>query len=289
MRQIQMHPPVFRALFLSIFLLSQAQAAPLRSWKKPATPEVDARRDSDWRFQDQAGSPWRILVGADGGYSTYGSWNPSIDGKKTGYSLGGRVLLAYYWYSMVAEGGVGGAFISVKGQNPAGSTLCGGGGACTDSVLTKLPFLDASIRYRFGRYLQIGPEFQFNLGSDFALNPNVSSGSPNQGMFVGAQAVHEWERERKFRLGFRWLTSISGTPRAVHQLQAFFQMAFELPFGGSSARPKRVLEQVTEEDLDRASYSTPKTSLPMSIPETEPPATSDEALEPVPVPTPSEE
>jgi hypothetical protein len=288
MKLLKMPHRIFHVFGFSLFLLSQAQAAPLRSWKKPVTPEVDSRRESqDWRFQDQAGSPWRILIGADAGYVTYGSLNPANEGSKSGYALGGRALVAYYGYSMVAEAGVGGAFISVKGQNPSGSILCAGG--CTDSILTKIPFLDASLRYRFGRYLQFGPEFQYNLGSDFALNTDVNSGRSNQGMFVGAQVVHEWERERKFRLGARWLTPISGTSRTVHQLQAFFQMAFDLPFTGSSGRPKRTLEQVSEEDLDRASYSTPKSSLPMSIPETEPPQTTEEALEPVPVPTPAEE
>ncbi len=285
-----MRLPEIRVFALSFLLVCQAQAAPLRSWK-PISParETQDRETGTWQFQDQTGSPWRIIVGADGGYMSYGSLNTSQEGTKTGYALGGRVLVAYYWLSMVAEAGGGGAFISVRGRNPSGSILCSGGGACTDSVLTKVPFLDASVRYRFGRYLQIGPEFQYNLGSDFALNTDVNSGVSNQGMFVGAQVVHEWERERKFRLGARWLTSISGTPRAVHQLQAFFQMAFDLPFTGSTSRPKRALEQVTEEDLDRASYSTPRSSLPMSIPDSEPPKTSEEALEPVPVPTPAEE
>ncbi len=279
---------MLRVFLFSLLFLSQVQAAPLRSWKTPVPPGSGSTRESsDWRFHDQAGSPWRILVGADAGYVTYGSLNAANEGSKSGYALGGRLLVAYYWYSMVAEAGGGGAFISVKGQNPAGSILCASG--CTDSILTKIPFLDASIRYRFGRYLQFGPGFQYNLGSDFALNTDVNSGRSNQGMHVGVQVVHEWERERKFRLGARWLTPISGTDRSVHQIQAFFQMAFDLPFVGSTSRPKRTLEQVSEEDLDRAAYSTPKSSLPMSIPETEPPKTSEEALEPVPVPTPAEE
>jgi hypothetical protein len=275
------------ALAASIFSLSpSSQAAPLRSWKTQVAPE---RRESseDWRFHDQTGSPWRLIAGFDGGYASYGSLKASDEGTKTGYSLGGRVRLAYYWFSLVAEAGGGGSFTSVKGKNPAGSILCAAG--CTDSIVTKIPFVDASIRYRFGRYLQFGPAFQMNLGSDFALNTDVNSGIENHGMYVGAEAVHEWVRERKFRVGARWLTPVSGTTRSVHQIQAFFQMAFELPFSGSSTRPRRVLEQVTEEDLDRASYSTPRSSLPMAIPGSEPPANPDEVLEPVPVPTPSGE
>jgi hypothetical protein len=281
-----MKHPVVRAFVLSILLCSGAEGAPLRNWKSPTREDGD-REPPSWRFQDQKGSPWRILIGADGGYASYGSLNSANEGTKSGYALGGRVLLAYYWYSLVAEGGAGAGFISVKGRNPSGSILCSGG--CTDSILTKIPFLDASVRYRFGRYLQFGPEFQYNLGSDFALNTDVNSGQTNQGMWVGAQVVHEWERERKFRFGARYLTPISGTERTVHQIQAFFQMAFGLPFGGGPARSVRPLEQVTEQDLDRASYSTPRSALPMSIPESEPPKNPDEALDPVPLPTPAEE
>jgi outer membrane protein OmpA-like peptidoglycan-associated protein len=249
-----------------------ANAAPLRSWNQSPTQRADDR----YVFQDQKGSPWRLILGADGGYIKYGSLNTSLEGSRSGFSLGGRALIAYYWWSVVAEGGLGGAYLSAKGTNPTGTT---------DTISTKIPFLDFSIRYRLGRYLQFGPEFQYSLGTDFGLNDNIVSGSTNHGAFIGAQVAHEWERERKFRLGARWLTPISGTNRSVTQVQAFFQMAFDLPT--ISGREKsRSFEEINEYDIERAQERAPKRPLPMATP-TPPQDPQAGELEQLPIATPA--
>ncbi len=248
-----------------------AQGAPLRSWKT-STP---SRGSEHYILSDQTGSPWRLFLGADGGYAKYTTLNSALEGSKSGMILGGRALISRYWFSTVLDAGLGWEYISVKGTNPTGTQ---------DTINTKLPYLDLSLRYRFGRYLQFGPEFQYSLGTDFALNTNVVSGDTNHGVYLGAQLLHEWERERKFRFGGRWLTPLSGTTRTVNQFQVFFQMGFDV-FNPSEGQNQKHLEQINEYDIERASSQAPKEVLPMATPAPAEESTPTE-LEPIPVATP---
>ena len=153
---------------------------------------------------------------------------------------------------------------------------------------TRNVYLDFSPRYRLNPHWQVGPEFEYWLGTDKGLNPTIPGSdtiaeTSNTSAWIGLQAIYEWMDSNKFRVGARALTDLNVQGRTVSIYQVFFQIGFDV-FGGAVAdtRPRNV-EQINEQDLDRGTKYDPA-PLPMSTPE---PVATPWPVDPVVMSTPS--
>jgi outer membrane protein OmpA-like peptidoglycan-associated protein len=155
----------------------------------------------------------------------------------------------------VIDGGLGWKWISASGVNP---------NSTKDTISTKVPYVDVSVRYRISDRFQLGPELEFWLGTDNGLNDYIASGDSNNGKFIGVEGVYEWDRHRKYRVGGRVLTSLGVPGRTVVQYLAFYQISFDV--FGEKVEPaqSKTYEQVSPADLERADSLTPKEPIPMA-------------------------
>ncbi len=238
-------------IVLGSLLVSLSMAAPLRTTEtalsgQARTPEV---------YPDLSAKTWWLFAGLDLGGISYSSINLPTEGARSGFSFGGRLLVSRHSGSFVMDGGLGWKWISASGVNPNNTT---------DKISSRLPFLDLSVRYRISDRFQIGPEFEFWLGTDNGLNENPTSNESNQGKFLGVQAVYEWDRHRKYRVGGKVMTGLGVPGRTVTQYLAFYQLSFDV--FGEKIEPvqNRAVEQVTASDLERADSLTPREPIPMT-------------------------
>ena len=268
-------------LLVAVFFLSVPSlvwSAPSRARKQP-TAYVDSVTEA----------PWYLFLGADLGYSHYSTYKDSAtEAPRGGSEFGARMLLAHYTYSWVIDGGLGYQIINNKGTNGDGSQ---------NSDNTRNVYADFSPRFRLDQNWQIGPEFQYWLGTDKGLNPTVAGSDTiaegdNSSAWIGVQALYEWTDEHKFRLGARYLMDLNVADRSVTILQAFFQMGFDV-FNSNDPGPIKTYERMNDDDLDRVETKnqndpllmTPEpTPWPKSTPEPEPEILSTPAP-PEPEPT----
>jgi peptidoglycan-associated lipoprotein len=143
------------------------------------------------------------------------------------------------------------------------------------------------------------------MGTDNGLNLDNLSTDSNNGKFLGVEAVYEWDRHRKYRLGGRLLTSLGVPSRTVTQYLAFFQIGFDVFDSKSEPVVNKTYEQVSESDLQKAESLTPREPVPMAPPQSPPsdstqdmgytepapdvmstPAPPEETLEATPTPVP---
>ncbi|MBC7397062.1 MAG: OmpA family protein [Bdellovibrionales bacterium] len=208
-------------------------------------------------------SPWTLFAGLDLGFSNFSPYNDSLtEAARSGSHIGPRLLIAHYTEKWVLDGGLGYQFIINRGTNSDRSV---------NTANTRNVYADFSARYRIGEHWQLGPEFQYWLGTDKGLNPTIPGSDTiselsNTSAWGGIQAVYEWMDTNKLRVGGRILTDLNVEGRTVNIFQVFFQFGFNF-FGGPNAspRPKNV-EQINENDLDRGSrYDA--APLPMITPE----------------------
>jgi outer membrane protein OmpA-like peptidoglycan-associated protein len=247
-----MRRPFLLAIGIFVVLGSQVHAAPLRTTERelpvqqPKGPEF---------YPDLSQKKWWLFAGLDLGGISYSSIDPAFEGARSGFSFGGRLLVSRHSESFVMDGGLGWKWISASGVNPNNTK---------DSISSKVPYLDLSVRYRLTDRLQIGPEFEFWLGTDNGLNDYIASTQTNNGKFLGVEGVYEWDRHRKHRIGARVLTGLGIPSRTVVQYLAFYQISFDV--FGERIEPKehKNYEQVTAADLERADSLTPREPIPMT-------------------------
>ena len=213
-----------------------------------------------------------LFLGADLGLAGYSAYDPTVEGGRSGSDIGVRGLLGlYFGKRWIIDSGFGFQFLSNSGTNVAGDTT---------TVSTKNMYFDLSPRFRFNKNWNLGPEFQYWLGTDVGQNPfNSSTRQPttvaNTSMFLGAQAMFEWmASENKMRVGTRFLTDLNVAQRTVNVIQVFFQFGFPV-FGSNQDleqdedRPTRRSygEQINEKDLEKAeAYVPPSDPLPLDAP-----------------------
>jgi len=229
-----------------------AVSAPLRT----TTTDLSAPKRAPVVYPDLSGKTWWLFAGLDLGGISYSSINLPTEGPRSGVQFGGRLLVSRYAQEFVFEGGLGWKWISASGVNPNNTK---------DTISSKLPYLDLSVRYRVGKSFQIGPEFEFWLGTDNGLNDFITSSATNNGKFLGINGVYEWDRFRKHRLGGRLMFGLGVPGRTVTQYVAYYQMSFDV-FGETieTAPVNRSLEQVSPADLEKADSLTPREPIPMA-------------------------
>ena len=279
------HLGLLSVIVLSVFLTT-AEAAPQRTTRKPVKiVEYDDQQDDDYTPRSSVReNNWYLFGGLDLGFSEYGAYAPTTEGKRSGFDGGIRALLARYWPKWVLDGGLGYRYISNSGTNSNGDQI---------KVTTRAGYLDLSPRYRFGKGWQFGPEFQYWLTGDNGMNPDPTNTIQNNAALLGAQLLYEWPGdENKFRLGARWNTTINVAQRSVNVFQAFFQIGFTI-FDGNhdeDREPRHRNEQVNDRDLERAeTYVAPADPLPIATPWPTPEATPwPTPEEPLPIPTPEQ-
>jgi peptidoglycan-associated lipoprotein len=251
-------------MLLSSALPSNGYAAPLRPIERAEKRGPIVPERVHWTAQeplpDFSNVHWWFFGGVDLGGTTYSSIDPSFEGARSGFVGGLRALVSYDPGDFVFDGGLGWQYISITGNNPNNTK---------DSIQSRVPYLDVSARYRVWRNFQIGPEFEFWLGTDYGLNEYLASGLSNNGKFLGLKAAYEWDGKRRYRLGGRWLTGLGVPGRTVQQFVAFFEMGFDW-FGKSTPGEQSVRrpppEQLAPSD-DKTSppvpEGTPGEPLPM--------------------------
>ncbi len=290
------------AVVAGITTLSLASAAPVRTPKKAQAVKsetVDEAIDEQADVEAPVPKIHRkerstyLFLGADLGISSYSAYNPAVEGARSGFDGGIRALMAFYIQKhWVIDTGFGWQFMSNSGTNIGGDQT---------KVSSKNFYFDLSPRYRFNKNWQLGPEFQYWLGTDVGLNPySTTTDQPtadsNTSKWIGLQGMFEWTDSNKYRIGARYMTSLGVPQRTVNVIQIFFQIG--LPLFGSNAisdeeRPVRKFrEQVSEGDLEKAEvYTPPEDPLPLATPEPVPEATPWAEMTPsaTPEPTPAPE
>jgi peptidoglycan-associated lipoprotein len=276
-------------LWVAVFFLT----VPSLVWS--AQPRNRAR-PANYAQEKFSESPWYLFVGSDLGSAHYSTYKDSVtEAPRGGTDLGLRLLLAHYTYDWVIDGGLGWQVINNKGTNSDGSQ---------NSDNTRNAYVDFSARYRLDRHWQIGPEFEYWVGTDKGLNPTVVGSDTiadgdNTSAWLGLQAMYEWTKAYKYRLGARALTDLNVADRTVVVLQVFFQVGFDV-FGAGEPVQNKNYERMNDDDLDRVEsrnsvdplYMSPEaTPWPSTTPEPEPEVLTTPAPPPVeatpePKPTP---
>ncbi len=242
----------FLPVFCSFLTLgTSAWAAPLRT----TYSELPGQRSAPEVYPDLSKKTWWLFGSLDLGGINYSSIDPAFEGSRSGFSFGGRLLVSRHSENFVMDGGLGWKWISASGVNPNNTK---------DTISTKVPYIDFSVRYRVSDRFQIGPEFEFWLGTDNGLNDYIASGDTNNGKFIGVEGVYEWDRHRKYRVGGRILTGLGVPGRTVVQYLAFYQISFDV--FGEKIEPvqSKTYEQVSPADLERADSLTPREPIPMA-------------------------
>ncbi len=239
-------------LGLVSLICSQVFAAPLRTTYTELPPGQQRAPET---YPDLSKKSWWLFGSLDLGGINYSSIDPAFEGARSGFSFGGRLLVSRHSESFVIDGGLGWKLISASGVNP---------NSTKDTISTKVPYLDLSVRYRISDRFQLGPELEFWLGTDNGLNDYIASSDSNNGKFIGVEGVYEWDRHRKYRVGGRVLTSLGVPGRTVVQYLAFYQISFDV--FGEKIEPvqNKTYEQVSPADLERADSLTPKEPIPMA-------------------------
>jgi outer membrane protein OmpA-like peptidoglycan-associated protein len=197
-----------------------------------------------------------LFGGIDLGLALYSQSDVLNDASRSGIDIGARGLLAYYTKKWVFDGGLGFAFLSSSGTNTSGRNL---------SVTTRTAYLDFSPRYRFATHWQVGPEFQYWLGTDNGLNGDLSSTS-NKAVMGGLQLLREWgDESTKYRIGGRWNIDFNAADRNLNVFQLFFQIGFS-PFGGEPVRSPYI-EEMKEDDVEKVEAEPAPTPRPEPSPE----------------------
>jgi outer membrane protein OmpA-like peptidoglycan-associated protein len=251
-----MKTPLWLPPLAWIALTSPALGAPLRAPVQPPSTTNRGPERVHWvapePLPDFSNVRWWLFGGVDLGGTTYSSMDPSFEGARSGFVGGLRALISYDARDFVFDGGLGWQYITITGNNPA--TVVNGSNvpAAKVSIQSRVPYVDVSARYRLGSF-QVGPEFEFWLGTDYGLNLNDQSGLTNNGKFLGLKAAYEWDGRRRYRLGGRWLTGLGVPSRTVNQFVAFFEMGFDV-FGKSAPAEQAVMrpppEQVAPSDFE---------------------------------------
>ncbi len=273
---------VLWSVALCLATQTDAMSAQPQASRKPGSRTTAAHPDHIGE------SPWTLFAGIDLGFSNFSPYNNSLtEASRSGSHIGPRLLIAHYLDKWVLDGGLGYQFITNRGTNSDQSV---------NTANTRNVYLDFSPRYRLGSHWQLGPEFEYWLGTDKGLNPTIPGSdtiaeASNTSAWVGLQLAYEWMDSHKLRLGGRILTDLNVEGRNVNIFQVFFQMGFDLFGKGTTERPRNV-EQINENDLDRASRydSTPltmSTPEPVATPWPDPVVMSTPSdPEPTPTPTP---
>lgn len=255
-------------LFAWIAFTSPAHGAPLRAPVRPQSGPTLVPERVHWAapepLPDFSNVRWWLFGGVDLGGTTYSSIDPSFEGARSGFVGGLRALISFDARDFVFDGGLGWQYITITGNNPNNTK---------DSIQSRVPYLDVSARYRFG-HIQLGPEFEFWLGTDYGLNEYLASGLTNNGKFIGLKAAYEWDGKRRYRLGGRWLTGLGVPSRTVQQFVAFFEMGFDV-FGKAAPGEQAILrpppEQVAPSDFESsAPVPEPPPSEPLPMEEASP-------------------
>ncbi|MBU6154650.1 MAG: OmpA family protein [Bdellovibrionales bacterium] len=233
----------------------QTRAAPLRT----TYSELPGKKQTREVYPDLSRKNWWLFASLDLGGINYSSRDAALVGSRSGFALGGRLLVSRHSENFVIDGGLGWRLISASGVNPTNSNT-------KDTISSKVPYLDFSVRYRISERFQLGPEFEFWLGTDNGLNRDNLSTETNNGKFIGVEGVYEWDRHRKHRIGARVLTSVGVSSRTVIQYLAFYQISFDVFGEGEKVEPEplKSYEQVTPSDLERAESLTPSEPIPMT-------------------------
>ena len=275
----------------SMLQVSVSLAAPMRSKKAqasepPRAPEsgpvsttvirpFNSRKSAPVVYPDLSHQTWWLFIGADLGMISYSSIAPGIEATRNGFSGGGRALISRKFDDFILDGGLGLQYNAASGVNSDTKKV---------STNARMAVLDVSARYRIGPKFQIGPEFNYWLGTDNGLNLDpLSPVETNNAKLLGVEGVYEWDRMRKYRMGARWLMNIAAPARGLNQVQLFFQIGFDVFSDESVPAPvaRRHYEQVSASDLEKADSLQPKDRIPLK--ESEAPA-----LEEAPAPAPLE-
>ncbi|NDG83488.1 MAG: hypothetical protein EBX52_00435 [Proteobacteria bacterium] len=281
-------------LLLALILpASDLHAAPLRS-KKPQAREsvpvssggpIDPLSTTFYRplpaplkmtvvYPDLTHKPWWLFIGFDLGMISYSSIAPGIEATRNGFSGGGRALVSRKFEDFVLDGGFGLQYNAASGVNTDTKKV---------STNARMAVLDFSARYRIGPKFQIGPEFNYWLGTDNGLNLDpLSAVDTNNAKLLGVEGVYEWDRMRKYRMGARWLMNIAAPARGLNQVQLFFQIGFDAFSDEHEQAPlvQKHYEQVSASDLEKAESLQPKDRIPLK--ESEPPPVESAPAESAP-------
>jgi outer membrane protein OmpA-like peptidoglycan-associated protein len=262
-------------------MTSVATAAPIKTTNRPlrSAQASSPKYRSVEVLPDLSGINNWLFLGFDAGGIFYSSALPGVEGARNGFIGGGRLLISHQFTDWVMDGGLGWQYISAKGDNTNGTT---------DSINSKIPYLDFSIRYRLGQKFQLGPELEFWLGTDNGLNQDFRAATTNSGKFLGIEGVFEWDRNRKYRFGGRWLMGLGVPGRTVNAFQAFFQIGFDAFGEGAESAPPKHYEQVNDSDLEKAEALTPKEPIQMTPEKAPPPSEPAPDVMSTPAPPPEE-
>jgi outer membrane protein OmpA-like peptidoglycan-associated protein len=257
---------------------------------------ADHMSDRNGDRSSDRNNPWNekafyIFGGIDLGVASYSATSTTYavngttegDLSRSGFDGGFRALLAYYAKKWVIDGGLGWEYLKNTEKFTDGNQL---------NVTTRTAYLDLSPRYRLTQNWQLGPEFEYWLGSDNGVNDNPGATTSNNLFLGGAQVMYEWmDNDNKFRVGGRWLTAFNGGDRSINVFQLFFQVGFTIFDSSKKADEEPVThynETVNAGDLDRAgAYQPPTDPLPLTpapLPSATPWPIAEVAPTPVPIP-----
>ncbi len=237
-------------------LIFNADAAPSRIKKNSIKPTF--RKVASTRTVSQ--KSFYLFGGIDLGYAMYSQSTAATlpDGSRSGIDVGVHGLASYYLGSFVFDGGLGFAYLSSSGNASSGTIL---------SVKTGTIYLDFSPRYRLDQNWQIGPEFQFWLGGDKGLDPNLLSAS-NNAFMGGAIVAFEWmDVTKKYRIGARWNMDFNVSDRNLNVIQAFFEIGFGMG-EGTRQRPQ-FNEELKNSDIENVQTTPVEQVAPEPMPSNE--------------------
>jgi outer membrane protein OmpA-like peptidoglycan-associated protein len=160
--------------------------------------------------------PFRLYGGAAFGYGNVSGrdYSNALDGPQ--YLL--NADLSYQTPSWVYDLGAGWLYSKLQGAVNNGAPA---------DMRIRAGFMDASVRYRFGRHWQVGPAYNLLFGADSDFNP--TAGDKNVTSLLGARLVYEFETSHfPVRILGQALTSLG--VNGNHYVQAIAGFQIGLPF-----------------------------------------------------------